>query len=368
MVVKQLKWLLAELAQKEDASNLSLTLSLQLVTGSDPALLAQFIQHMHTVFSMKELGTVSYFLGISVNALSQGYFLSQTKYATELLHKAGLTDCKPCSTPLAVKASYSPSSSSDELPFSNPSLYRSIVGGLQYLTITRPDLALAVNQACQHMHLPTNADFHAVKRLLRYVKGTLHHGLHFTAGPLSLHAFSDSNWAGDSVDRKSTSEYRALANATAELTWLQQLLKDMHIFPSSVPELWCDNISAMALTSNPVFHSRSKHIEIDFHFIRDKVVAKVIALKYVPTTDQVADIFTKPLSTSRFLYLKDKLLVQPCPISLQGSAKIHQTQVQQHSQQHSHTSVQSQVQLEAESKLQSQLNKKSAMITDSSQL
>ncbi|XP_028104401.1 cytochrome P450 98A2-like [Camellia sinensis] len=148
--------------------------------------------------------------------------------------------------------------------------------------------------------------------------------------------------------------------------WLQQLLKDMHIFPSSVPELWCDNISAMALASNPVFHSRSKHIEIDCHFIRDKVVAKVIALKYVPTTDQVADIFTKPLSTSRFLYLKEKLLVQPCPISLQGSAKIHHTQVQQHSQQHSHTSVQSQVQLEAESKLQSQLNKKSAMITESS--
>ncbi|XP_028076389.1 uncharacterized protein LOC114278518 [Camellia sinensis] len=230
-----------------------------LVIGSDPVLLAQFIQHMHTVFSMKELETVSYFLGISIQALSHGYFLSQTKYATELFHKAGLTDCKPCSTPLTVKTSYSPfSSSSDELPFSNPSLYMSIVGGLQYLTITRPDLALVVNQACQHMHLPTNADFQAVKRLLRYVKGTLHHGLHFTAGPLSLHAFFDSNWAGDGVDRKSTSsycvylgsnliswsakkqpivsrssteaEYRALANATAELTWLQQLLKDTHIF------------------------------------------------------------------------------------------------------------------------------------------
>lgn len=163
------------------------------------------------------------------------------------------------------------------------------------------------------MHLPTNADFQAVKRLLRYVKGTLHHGLHFTSGPFSLHAFSDSNWASDNVDRRSTSgycvylgpnliswsakkqsivsrssteaEYRALANATAELTWLQQLLKDMHISVSSIPELWCDNLSAMALATNPVFHSRSKHIEIDCHFIRDKVVAKLINLQYVPTTD-----------------------------------------------------------------------------------
>ncbi|XP_028114701.1 uncharacterized protein LOC114312638 [Camellia sinensis] len=169
---------------------------------------------MHTVFSMKELGTVSYFLGISVQALSRGYFLSQAKYATELLHKAGLIDCKPCSTPLAVKAS-SPPSSSDDLPFSNPSLYRSIVGGLQYLTITRPDLALAVNQACQHMHLPTNADFQDIKRLLRY-----------------------SAMKQSTVSQSSTeTEYRALANATAELTWLQQLLADMHIPSSCITEL-----------------------------------------------------------------------------------------------------------------------------------
>ncbi|XP_028085943.1 uncharacterized protein LOC114286914 [Camellia sinensis] len=276
---------------------------------------------MHTVFSIKKLVIVSYFLGISVQALSHGYFLSQAKYATELLHKVGLTDRKPCSTPLAVKAS-SHSSSSDGLPFSNPSLYRSIVGGLQYLTITRPDLALVVNQACQHMHLPTNADFQVVKRLLRYVKGTLHHGLQFTSGPLFLHAFSDSNWAGDSVDRKSIlgycvylgpnliswsakkqsivsrssteAECRALANATAELTWLQQLLTDMHIPSSSIPKLWRDNLSAMALASNPVFHSRSKHIEIDWHFIRDEIVAKLIDWKYVRTTDQgIAKILTQ---------------------------------------------------------------------------
>lgn len=139
-----------------------------------------------------------------------------------------------------------PSTSHDSLPFSNSSLYRSIVGGLQYLTITRPDLSLAVNQAFQFMHLPTNGHFQLVKRLLRYIKGTLDHGLRFTSGPFTIHAFSDSNWAGDCIDRKSTSgycvflgpnliswsakkqatvyrsstkvEYRALAHATAKIT------------------------------------------------------------------------------------------------------------------------------------------------------
>ncbi|GMP34947.1 hypothetical protein CsSME_00007602 [Camellia sinensis var. sinensis] len=119
---------------------------------------------MYHTFSMKELGHVSYFLGISVHTQAHGYFLSQEKYAAKLLIKASLVDCRPYSTLLVVKPSTSPT---DSLPFSQPPLYRSVVGGLQYLTITRPDLALAVNQACQHMHSPTNAHFQAVKRLLR---------------------------------------------------------------------------------------------------------------------------------------------------------------------------------------------------------
>ena len=302
---------------------------------------------MHTSFSMKDLGPLSYFLGISVTSDEHGSFLSQAKYAAALLTKAGMADCKPCSSPMIVKAVCS---TTDSLPFAQPSLYRSLVGGLQYLTITRPDLSFAVNQACQFMHLPTNAHFHAVKRLLRYVKGTLHHGLFFTPSSFALSAFSDSNWASDSLDRRSTSgycvylgsnliswsakkqatvsrssteaEYRALAHATAELTWIQQLLQDFSVSSSPVPVLWCDSLSAMALASNPVFHSRSKHIEIDCHFIREKVVAKQIELKYIPTMDQVADIFTKPLPPSRFHYLRDKLLVVSSPISLRGAEEV----------------------------------------------
>lgn len=158
---------------------------------------------MKGAFSMKDLGSISYFLGISVQSQGTVYLLSQSKYASEILPNAGMVECKPYASPIALKPS---ASGSDSLTFGNPPLYRSVVA-LQYLTITRPDLAYAVNQACQRMASPTIADFTAVKRILRYVKGTLDHGLSFTPGPFTLQAFSDSDWAGDSTDRRSTSGY-----------------------------------------------------------------------------------------------------------------------------------------------------------------
>ncbi|XP_028078302.1 uncharacterized protein LOC114280165 [Camellia sinensis] len=299
---------------------------------------------MHSVFSMKELGDIAYFLGISVQPTSSGYLLSQSKYAKEILLKAGLSSCKSCPSPISVKPSVPPNAA---LPFSDPALYRSIVGALQYLTITRPDLSLSVNQACQHMHAPTIEHFAAVKRILRYVQGTITHGLSFSSSTFDVHGYSDSNWAGDVLDRKSTTgycvflgsnlvswsakkqatvsrssteaEYRALANTTAELSWISMLLTKMSISSPTTPILWCDNLSAIALASNPVFHSRSKHIEIDCHFVRDKVLAKQFQLQYIPTMDQLADLFTKPVSVSRFQYLKSKLMVLDRPISLQGT-------------------------------------------------
>lgn len=159
---------------------------------------------MHSAFSMKELGNLSYFLGISIQPSAKEYFLSQSKYARDILHKAGLTDCKPCSSPSIVKASDPATFSA---PFAYPALFRSIVGALQCLTITTPDLAFSVNQACQHMHSPTVGAFASVKRLLRYLKGTLDHGLVYQPSSFLLQAFSDSDWAGDCLDRKSSSGY-----------------------------------------------------------------------------------------------------------------------------------------------------------------
>jgi histone deacetylase 1/2 len=178
--------------------------------------------------------------------------------------------------------------------------YRSLVGALQYLTLTRPDISYAVNKVCQFLHAPTTVHWSAVKRILRYVQGTMSTGLKIMKSSSTLvTAFSNVDWAGCVDDRRSTggfalffgpnlmswcarkqptvsrssteAEYKALANATAEMMWIQQLLTELQVPHSPVAWLWCDNIGEKYLSANPVFHARTKHIEIDFHFVRGRV-------------------------------------------------------------------------------------------------
>ncbi|XP_028117849.1 uncharacterized protein LOC114315431 [Camellia sinensis] len=165
---------------------------------------------------MKELGNLSYFLGITVATSGSTYVLSQTKYAQDVLTKAGMLDCKPSDSRISVKPGLPHKS---DVPFHNPSFYRSIVGALQYLTITRLDLSYVVNQLCQHMHNPTLGHFAGVKRLLRYLKGTLSQSLTYTPNSFALQAYSNSNWAGDSIDRKSTSGYCVFLGSNL-ISWL----------------------------------------------------------------------------------------------------------------------------------------------------
>ncbi|XP_028117457.1 uncharacterized protein LOC114315089 [Camellia sinensis] len=175
-----------------------------LLTGNSPSHLQALIHQMHSAFAMKELGDLSYFLGISIQAVGDSYFLSQSKYASDILIKAGMTSCKPCPTSMSMKPVDTPATN---LPFRQPQLYRNLVGALQYLTLTRPDLSFAVNQACQYMHEPTNAHFALLKHILRFVQSSLSRGLTFCPSSFELQAFSDLNWAGYTVDRKSTSGY-----------------------------------------------------------------------------------------------------------------------------------------------------------------
>lgn len=311
-----------------------------MITGSDTSYIQSLIVQLSQKFVMKDLGTLNYFLGIEVVTSPTGLFLSQSKYAAELLVKAGMVDCKPSCSPASVK----PGIPDSDPFFVDVQLYRTLVGSLQYLTLTRPELSYSVNVACQHMHAPKLSHFMAVKCILRYIKGSVHQGLHFVKGPLCLTAFADSDWAGDPVDRRSTTEfgifmghnlvswhtvarssteaeYRAMAHTATDLVWLQQLFTEL-LIPSSTPHvLWCDNKSAIALACNPVFHARTKHIEIDYHFIREQVLNHHIALCHISSEAQIADIFTKALSVSRFQLLKSKLMVGNPPMSLQGSVK-----------------------------------------------
>jgi len=220
---------------------------------------------------------------------------------------------------------------SDGDPLPDPTLYRHVIGALQYCTLTRPDISFTVNQLCQFLHCPKTAHLSAAKRVLRYLKGTPDFGLLFTKGSLSLHAYCDSDWAGDPSDRRSTggygvflgssliswhakkqpvvsrssteAEYRSLAVTTAELYWLRMLFRELQVPLPAPPRIWCDNMGAIALASNPIYHARTKHVEVDYHFIREKVLHKDLTISYISTHDQRADIFTKGLTSARFLFL-----------------------------------------------------------------
>jgi hypothetical protein len=200
------------------------------------------------------------------------------------------------------------------------------------------------------MHAPSTTHWTVAKRVLRYLKNTIDHGLLYRPGSLHLQAFSDSDWASSPDDRRSTSgfgvylgnylvswsakkqavvsrssteaEYRSLALTTAELFWLRMLFKELSIPLRTAPMLWCDNLSALALASNSVFHARTKHIEVDYHFIHEKVLNGDILIRFISTHNQVADIFTKGMSSAQFSFLKSKLMVTAPPISLHGDVSV----------------------------------------------
>nr|KYP63826.1 Retrovirus-related Pol polyprotein from transposon TNT 1-94 [Cajanus cajan] len=233
-----------------------------IITGNNSSVLQSIISQLNSAFSLKDLGRLDYFLGIEVKSNFDGSLtLTQSKYIRDLLNRTNMENSNSISSPMV---------SSEK--FLDVSLYRSVVGALQYATITRPKISFSVNKVCQFMSNPLEQHWSAIKRILRYLQGTMFLGLHLHPtpydSPLSIHAYCDADWASDPDDQKSTSsaaifvgpnliswwskkqtvvarssteiEYRSLALATAEVMWIQTLLSELHV-SHHTPVVYCDN-------------------------------------------------------------------------------------------------------------------------------
>ena len=218
-------------------------------------------------------------------------------------------------------------------------LYRSLAGALQYLTFTIPDITYAVQQVCLCMYDPKDEHMHALKRILRYIRGTIDHGLHlYPSSTSTLVSYTDADWGGCPDTRRSTfgycvflgdnliswsakrqttlsrssaeAEYRGVANVVSESCWLRNLLLELHCPIQKATLVYCDNVSAIYLAGNPVQHQRTKHIEMDIHFVHEKVARGQVRVLHVPSCYQIADIFTKGLPLVLFEDFRDSLSVR----------------------------------------------------------
>ncbi|GKA01689.1 putative ribonuclease H-like domain-containing protein [Tanacetum coccineum] len=291
-----------------------------------PAL--EDIKMMHKKFQMSSMGELTFFLGLQVKQKEDGIFISQDKYVTEILKKFGFTDVKTASTPMETQKLLLKDEDGEEV---DVHMYRSMIGSLMYLTSSRPDIMFAVCACARYQVNPKVSHLHAVKRIFRYLKGQPKLGLWYPKdSPFDLVAYTDSDYAGASLDRKSTTggcqflgsrliswqckkqtvvanstteaEYVAASSCCGQVLWIQNQLLD-YGYNFMHTKIFIDNNSTICIIKNLVFHSKTKHIEIRHHFIRDCNEKKLIQMVKIHTDKNVADLLTKAFDVSRFQYL-----------------------------------------------------------------
>ncbi|KAK2986388.1 hypothetical protein RJ640_026652 [Escallonia rubra] len=284
-------------------------------------------------FEMSMMGELTFFLGLQIKQSKDGIFINQAKYTKELLKRFDMEASNAFDTPMSSSLKLDKDEKGKDVDIKR---YRGMIGSLLYLTASRPDIMFSVCLCARFQACPKESHLIAVKRILRYLKGTHDLGLWFPRNTsfFDLIGYSDADYAGCKTERKSTSggcqflghslvswsskkqnsvalstteaEYMAVGACCAQILWMKQTLLDFGLKYDHIPIL-CDNTSAIDLTKNPIQHSRTKHIEIKHHFIRDHVQKGDIVLDFVDTNHQLADIFTKPLDSKRFSALRREL-------------------------------------------------------------
>jgi hypothetical protein len=300
-----------------------------IIFGSTQDLLCkEFEVLMHQKFKMSSMGELTFFLGLQVKQKRDGIFISQSKYVNDILNKFGYKDVKQASTPMETHKQITADLEGEDM---DVHLYRSMIGSLMYLTASRPDIMFAVCVCARFQVKPKQSHLQAVKRIFRYLKGQPRLGLWYPQdSPFELVAYTDSDYGGANLDRKSTSggcqfmgarlvswqckkqttvststaeaEYVAASSCCSQVLWIQNQMLDYGISIMKTP-IFIDNNSAISIVNNPVKHSKTKHIEIRFHFIRDCNEKNLIQVLKVHTDNQFADLFTKAFDVGRFTYL-----------------------------------------------------------------
>ncbi|KAJ9556343.1 hypothetical protein OSB04_010957 [Centaurea solstitialis] len=295
-------------------------------------LCKKFETIMTQEFKMSMMGEINFFLGLQVKQFIDGIFINQSKYIFDLLKKYDMSSCNSIGTPMATGNKIGPDHEGKDVDLRT---YRGMVGSLMYLTASRPDIMFATCVCARYQAKPKESHLAAVKRIFRYLKGTPYYGLWYPKGlGFELQAYSDADYGGCNMDRKSTSghiqllgnklvswaskkqqcvststaesEYVAAASCCSQVLWMQTQLRDYGFVYKKIP-IYCDSKSAIAISANPVQHSKTKHIDIRYHFLKDNVEKENIELYFVNTEYQLADLFTKALDEKRFKFLISRL-------------------------------------------------------------
>jgi len=309
-----------------------------LITGSKTEMIDEFKSNMSNKFEMSDLGLLTYYLGIEVVQSNEGISIKQESYAKKVLEETSMIDCNATQFPMDAGLKLSKAEQEASVDEKD---YRRVIGCLRYLLHTRPDLSYSVGVLSRYMHDPKTSHWTALKQVLRYVKGTLAYGLNFLRSSKegwTLTGYSDSSHNVDVDDGRSTTghmfylnecpitwcsqkqeivalssceaEFMAATEAAKQAIWLQELLAEVTEEPCEKVVVKIDNKSAIALTKNPVFHGRSKHIHKRYHFIRECIDNGLVDVEHIAGSLQKADILTKALGRLKFKEMRELVGVQ----------------------------------------------------------